>query len=92
MAERFPIQVKYDDFAAAVSRLPRMRPSLRGKTRTVPNDTLLTPDREGIMVETPAVSSLVLANIPWTLNVSVDARKLVTACNNLKKSGQPDRT
>ena len=39
------------------------------------------------MVETPVMGSLVFASAPWRVLVSVDARKLLDACDRYKKLG-----
>lgn len=64
-----------------------MKRAPRGASANIPSDTLLTSDHDGVMIETAAMSSLVNADVAWTFDVSVDAKKLVGMCGTLKKLG-----
>jgi hypothetical protein len=79
------ISVSFDDFVTAVSRIVEMKRPPRGSI--VPKDTLLSPHRDGIFVETSGASSLVLADGPWMQETAVDAKKLIALCKTLKTLG-----
>ncbi len=53
----------------------------------MPRDTILAPDGEGLMVETPVVASLVQSSPPWHATVSVDAWRLIEVCDGFKRIG-----
>jgi hypothetical protein len=81
------VSVGFDEFAAAAERLPKMKRAPRGAAGIIPRDTNLLPDSQGIVVETPAVASLVVADRPWEVSVAVESRRLVAVCTTLKKLG-----
>lgn len=56
-----------------------------GVKTSMPVDTILTPDPNGVMVETPVMSSLVMGNPPWQTPISVHSWKLVGLFDTLKK-------
>jgi hypothetical protein len=82
-----PVVVNAIDFRDAVSKIPKMLRAPAGAKGVIPRDTLLSPNPDGIMVETPVMASLVLASAPWRVMVSVDARKLLDVCDRFKKIG-----
>ena len=82
-----PVKVRFDQFSGVVSRLPKMKRAPRGAKGNIPTDTLLLANSAGIGVETPAFSSVVRTNLPWSVNLSVDARRLSDACSNFKAHG-----
>ena len=89
---RFLTEVSLAEFEAAVRRMPKGKtPS--GVKASIPIDTILSPDPLGVLVETPIMSSLVPATLPWPVVVSVDAWKLVALCDTHKKlrTTQTDR-
>jgi hypothetical protein len=92
MATDDGVRVSFDDFVFAVSQLPRMKRAPRGSTGNIPTDTLLSAHENGIMVETSIVSSLVHADRPWALNLSIDAKKLVEVCETFRKLGAVGQT
>jgi hypothetical protein len=92
MATNGGVRVPFDDFVFAVSQLARMKRVPRGSTGNIPTDTLLSAHENGIMVETSIVSSLVNADRPWALNLSVDAKKLTEVCETLRKLGAVGQT
>ncbi|MCE9524319.1 MAG: hypothetical protein K8S25_18010 [Alphaproteobacteria bacterium] len=81
------LRVRFDDFADAALRIIRMRRAPAGARGSIPNTTLLLADKQGISVDTGALTSLVLSDRPWTRNVAVDARQLIAVCGKLKKLG-----
>lgn len=87
MSSQSQIRVQFDDFATAVSQLPKMKRAPRSVAGSIPSDTLLTADREGVLVETSALSSLVNSDKPWTFNASVNAKRLIEVCSGLKRIG-----
>jgi hypothetical protein len=87
MPSQSQICVQFDEFVTAASALTKMKRGPRGSSASIPSDTLLTADKDGVMVETAVLSSLVVADKPWGFNVSVDAKKLVGVCDTLKKLG-----
>ena len=82
-----PTEILFDDLTAAASQLPKMKRPPAGSKATIPTDTLLSPDRNGMMVETSVISTFVPANRPWRITASVDAKKLVELCKTIKKIG-----
>ena len=88
MAFQSPIEVSFDEFYKAVAQLPVMKRAPGGKKGGhIPTDTLLTKDREGLMVETSVISTYVPANKPWKIQVSVDAKLLLERCRTLEQIG-----
>ena len=87
MQSQTQIRIQFDEFAKAASFLPKMKRAPPGARASIPSDTLLTADTAGVVVETFALSSLVVADKPWNYNVSVDSKKLVGICDTLKKLG-----
>jgi hypothetical protein len=79
------VSISFDDFVIAVSQIAKISRPPRGSV--IPTDTLLSSHQDGILVETPVVSSLVLADKPWQNNTAVDARKLVEVCKTLRTLG-----
>lgn len=82
-----PVEVNAIDFRDAVSRLPKMKRGPVGASGKIPRDTILLPDSNGMMVETPVMSSLVATSRPWRVVVSVDARLLLDTCEKFKRIG-----
>lgn len=83
-----PIEVSFDEFFKAVGQLPSMkRPPGGKKAGFIPSDTLLSKDREGLMVETSVISTYVPASRPWVIQVSIDAKLLLERCQTLKQIG-----
>jgi hypothetical protein len=87
MTSEFEVSIQFDAFVTAASQVPKMKRAPRGIQGSIPSDTLLSSDSEGIKVETSTVSSLVRADKEWRTNVSVDAKKLIEVCAALKKLG-----
>jgi len=88
MSFQTPIEVNFNEFYNAVAQLPGMKRAPGGKKGGhIPTDTLLTKDREGLMVETSVISTYVPANKPWKIQVSVDAKLLLERCKTLKQIG-----
>jgi hypothetical protein len=87
MLSHATLQVRFDEFAAAASRLLKMKRAPRGSKGSIPSDTLLSAHGEGILVETSVVSSLVNSDRPWNVNVSVDAKRLIEVCEVFQKLG-----
>ena len=87
MGSSSQVRVGFDDFATAASQLPKMKRAPRGTSGSIPSDTLLSANADGMMVETAVVSTLVNANRAWMSNVSVDTKKLLELCAALKKLG-----
>lgn len=88
MSFQSPIEVSFNEFYMAAAQLPGMKRAPGGrKGGHIPTDTLLTKDREGLMVETSVISTYVPANKPWKIQVSVDAKLLVERCKTLKQIG-----
>ncbi len=82
------IEISFNEFYKAVAQLPTMKRAPGGKKGGyIPTDTLLTKDREGLMVETSVISTYVPANKPWKIQVSVDAKLLLERCKTLKLIG-----
>jgi hypothetical protein len=81
------IEVLASDFVDAIARLPKMQREPRSATGIIPADTILSPGKEGVYIETPAASALVFASRPWIVRVSVNSRKLVKAARHLEKLG-----
>lgn len=83
-----PISVKFDEFSKAASLLPAMKRPPGGKLGGfIPSDTLLSKDREGLLVETSVVSTYVPASRPWIIQVSINSKLLVERCQTLKQIG-----
>jgi hypothetical protein len=82
-----PTKILFDDLAAAASQLPKMKRAPAGSRGIIPSDTLLSPDREGLLVETSVISTFIPADEPWQITASVDARKLVAICKTIKEIG-----
>ena len=88
MSFQKPIEVNFNEFYKAVVQLPGMKRAPGGKKGGhIPTDTLLTKDREGLMVETSVISTYVPANKPWQIQVSVDAKLLLERCRTLEQIG-----
>ena len=88
MSLQKPIEVNFNEFYKAVVQLPGMKRAPGGKKGGhIPTDTLLTKDREGLMVETSVISTYVPANKPWQIQVSVDAKLLLERCRTLEQIG-----
>ena len=88
MTSQSPIEVDFNEFYKAAAQLPGMKRAPGGKKGGhIPTDTLLTKDREGLMVETSVISTYVPANKPWKIQVSVDAKLLFERCKTLKLIG-----
>jgi hypothetical protein len=87
-----PTEILFGDFAAAASRLPKMKRAPTGSKGTIPSDTLLSPDREGLVVQTSVVSTFIHTNKPWRITASVDAKKLVEICKTIRKIGAEGET
>ena len=87
MMHQGPTEILFDDLAAAASQLPKMNRAPAGSKGSIPSDTLLSPDHEGLMVETSVISTFIPANKPWRITASVDAKKLVEVCKTIKKIG-----
>ena len=88
MSFQKPIEVNFNEFYKAVAQLPGMKRAPGGKKGGhIPTDTLLTKDREGLMVETSVISTYVPANKPWQIQVSVDAKLLLERCRTLEQIG-----
>jgi hypothetical protein len=88
MTFQMPIEVSFDDFAKAVAQLPSMkRPPGGKKGGVIPTDTLLSKDREGLMVETSVISTYVPASRPWIIQASINAKLLLERCKTLKQIG-----
>ena len=88
MSFQSSIEVSFDEFYIAAAQLPDMKRVPGGKKGGhIPSDTLLTKDREGLMVETSVISTYVPANKPWKIQVSVDAKLLLERCKILKQIG-----
>lgn len=86
MASRTQIQIQFDEFESACTHSSKgIR--VRGANAQIPSDTLLSADPEGILVETFALSTLVVANKGWIFSASVDAKKLIKLCGVMKKLG-----
>lgn len=92
MQELNEIEVSALDFVDAVCKLPAMKRGPRGAHGKIPKDTLLSPDPEGVFVQTPVMSSLVLGTREWTSEVSVDAWRLADLTKTLKKLGATRKT
>lgn len=58
-----------------------------GEPHALPKDTLLSAHGEGILVETSVVSSLVNSDRSWSVNASVDAKRLIEVCGALRRLG-----
>lgn len=84
MAPKSAVTVSFDDFVLAVSQMAKPGRLPRGSK--VPKDTLLSPHEDGVLVETPVVGTLVIADKPWTLNAPVDAKKLGAAGQSIQLS------
>ena len=83
-----PIIVSFDDFSKAASQLPAMKRPPGGKLGGfIPTDTLLSKDREGLMVETSVISTYVPASRPWIIQLSINSKLLVERCQTLKQIG-----
>lgn len=78
-------EVSLAEFELAVRRLPKKKLRMVGVRTSMPVDTILNPDPNGVMVETPVMSSLVMGNPPWHTAVSVHSWKLVGIFDTLKK-------
>jgi len=88
MSFQKPIEVNFNEFFKAVAQMPGMKRAPGGKKGGhIPTDTLLTKDREGLMVETSVISTYVPANKPWQIQVSVDAKLLLERCRTLEQIG-----
>ena len=88
MSFQQPIIVAFDDFSKAVAQLPAMKRPPGGKLGGfIPSDTLLSKDREGLMVETSVMSTYVPASRPWIIQVSIHSKLLVERCQTLKQIG-----
>ena len=82
------IEVSFNEFYKAASQLPGMkRPPGGNRGGHIPTDTLLTKDREGLMVETSVVSTYVPASKPWKIQASINAKLLLERCKTLKGIG-----
>ena len=82
------IEVSFDEFLTAVAQLPSMkRPPGGKKGGFIPTDTLLSKDREGLMVETSVISTYVPASSPRKIQVSINAKLLLDRCKTLKQIG-----
>lgn len=84
-------EVDLAEFDAAVRKMTVMKRAPRGARGTIPSDTLLSADPNGIFVETPVMSTLVLGSPGWPKTVSVNARKLVGLCDTIKKIIESDK-
>ncbi|CTQ45312.1 MULTISPECIES: hypothetical protein [Roseibium] len=87
MHDQKEIEVSALDFQEAVCRLPAMKRSPRGVRGNIPKDTLLSPDPEGVFVQTPVMSTLVIGTQSWATEISVDAWRLAELTKTLKKLG-----
>lgn len=82
-----PVDVGAAELRAAAARLPRMKRAPAGARGQMPRDTILSPDADGMTVETPMVSSLVPSRPAWQVVVSVDAWRLLEVCDRFKSIG-----
>jgi len=65
--------------------MPKMRRAPAGARGSIPVDTLLSADPNGVFVETPIVGTLVQGSSGWSKSVSVHARKLIDLCDTIRK-------
>ena len=71
--------------------MPKGKRAPAGSRASIPRDTILSADPEGVLVETPVMSTLVLSTPPWPTTISVDAWKLVGLCDTHKKLRGKDK-
>lgn len=87
MNNQKPIEVDLNELIKAVSQLPKMKRAPMGSKGVIPSDTLLSPDSDGLLVETSVISTFVQSSEPWGVKVSVDAKRLIEMCDRLKRIG-----
>lgn len=81
------IEVSFDELLTAASKLPKSFRAPAGSKATIPKDTELLADSEGVLVNTPVMGTIVHSNRGWKYNISVDAKKLVSLLKSIGSIG-----